>query len=292
MSREGSVEADDAYGATIAKRRLSRVLTELRLKTRMPANHICDRLTWGRGKLGRFEANAWKRPEMSDIVHLLQVYEPDGETRRHIEDLVVRAKPRAWWRDSYYKDVFGDSEFAGFECDASEIRVCMPLIIPGLLQTEAYIRAQLKVGTRDPEWGERAVQARLRRQAVLDRDGTAPRLIAILTEASLRYHWGSAGERREQIERLIEAARRPNVELRVLKFAGGLHPGVNSLIEIFTFPYPDEPPMLYLETETSLTEVEQKETKPYLDLFERIRASATSAEETLTFLTALADDLE
>lgn len=70
----------------------------------MPANHICARLTWGRGKLGRFEANAWKRPEMSDIVHLLrvyeQVYEPDGETRRHIEDLVVRAKPRVWWRDS------------------------------------------------------------------------------------------------------------------------------------------------------------------------------------------------
>lgn len=111
----------------------------------------------------------------------------------------------------------------------------------------------MKLGTRDP--CERAVQARLRRQAILDRDGTAPHLIAIITEASPRYHGGSVGERREQIERLIEAARRPNVELRVLRFADGFHPGTQGMINVFTVPCPDEPPMLNLETETSLTEV-------------------------------------
>src|SRR5205809_2309026 len=30
-------------------------------------SHVCDMLNWGRGKVGRFEANQWKRPEMSDI---------------------------------------------------------------------------------------------------------------------------------------------------------------------------------------------------------------------------------
>lgn len=283
---------DDACGATIAKRRLSRILTDLRLQTGMTANHICDRLTWGRGKIGRFEANVWKRPEMSDIRDLLRVYEADEDTRREVEELAARAKPRAWWRDSYYRDVFEDSEFPGFEADASEIRTCMPLILPGLLQTEAYIRAQMKVGTRDPEWCARALRGRLRRQAILDRDGTAPKLIAVITEASLRYRWGSVDERRDQIQHLIKAGQRPNVKIRVLRFEDGFHPGMNSLINAFTFPYPDEPPMVYLETDTSAKEVGPEEAKSYLDLFERIRASAASEAESAAFLSTLAENLE
>ena len=49
--------SDDAYGATIAKRRLSRQLLQLRVKSGYTANHVCDMLNWGRGKVGRFEAN-------------------------------------------------------------------------------------------------------------------------------------------------------------------------------------------------------------------------------------------
>ncbi|GAA4626145.1 helix-turn-helix transcriptional regulator [Actinoallomurus vinaceus] len=282
----------DAYGATIAKRRLSRILTDLRLQTGHPANHICDTLTWGRGKVGRFEANAWKRPEMSDIRDLLRVYEADEATRREVEDLAIRAKPRAWWRDSYYQDVFEDGEFPGFEADASEIRTCMPLILPGLLQTEAYIRAQMEVGTRNAEWCERALRGRLRRQAILDRDENAPRLIALITEASLRYRWGSAEERRDQIQHLIKAGQRTNVEIRILRFQDGFHPGMNSLINAFTFPYPDEPPMVYLETDTSAKEVDVNEARSYLDLFERIRSAAVSEAEGSAFLSSLVETME
>jgi hypothetical protein len=285
-------DGDDAYGATIAKRRLSRILTELRRRTGMHGNHICDRLSWGRGKIGRFEANVWRRPEMSDIRDLLRVYEVDDETRQEVEDLAIQARGRAWWRDSRWKDVFEDSEFPGYESDASEIRTCMPLILPGLLQTEAYIRTQMQVGTKDAEWRERSLRGRLRRQAILDRAETAPKLIAVITEASLRYRWGSSDEQREQIRYLIEMSDRPNVEVRVLRFADGPHPGMSSLINAFTFPYPDEPPMVYLETDTSMTEVSPNDARSYLDLFERIRASAAPAAESTAFLSTLAKQLE
>src|SRR5262249_45361837 len=152
---------EDAHGATIAKRRLARLLTELRLKSGMTANHICDRLTWGRGKVGRFEANVWRRPEMSDIRDLLRVYEVDEELRQEVAELATRARARAWWRGSYWRDVFEESEFPGYESDANEIRTCMPLILPGLLQTEAYVRAQMKVGMKNAAWHERALQGRL-----------------------------------------------------------------------------------------------------------------------------------
>ena len=67
--------SDDAYGATIAKRRLARQLTAARVRAGYTANHACDILNWGRGKVGRFEANQWKRPEMSDIRDLIRIYE-------------------------------------------------------------------------------------------------------------------------------------------------------------------------------------------------------------------------
>ena len=74
--------SDDDYGATAAKRRLSRRLTELRKASNQTANHVCDILDWGRGKVGRMEANQWKRPEMSDIRDLLRIYGVAGAGRK------------------------------------------------------------------------------------------------------------------------------------------------------------------------------------------------------------------
>jgi hypothetical protein len=281
-------DGDDAYGATIAKRRLSRILTGLRLKTGMTASHIDDRLTWGRGKLGRFEANAWKRPELSDIRDLLRVYQTDDETQHEVEELASRARSRAWWRNSRFKDVFED-EFPGYENDASVIKTCMPLVLPGLLQTEAYSRAHMSVGARDEDWIERAIAGRLRRQIILDRTDTAPHLIAIITEAALRYSWGTPADRREQIDHLIKASKRPNIELSIVRFEDGPHPGMSSLINIFHFPDADEPPITFLETDTAITEVSSTE---YLHLFERIRHAAAPPAGSAAFLTDLADQLE
>src|SRR5262249_26114958 len=106
----------------------------------MTASHIDDRLTWGRGKLGRFEANKWSRPEMSDIRDLLRIYNA-GDMQEEVERLAALARQRAWWRAAAYKDVFGDDEFAGYESDSAVIKTCLPLVLPGLLQTEAYSRA-------------------------------------------------------------------------------------------------------------------------------------------------------
>ena len=82
--------SDDAYGATVAKRRLARRLTDLRRSSGHTANHVCDLLDWGRGKVGRFEANHWKRPEMSDIRDLLRVY--------GVDDGVITADEAGWER--------------------------------------------------------------------------------------------------------------------------------------------------------------------------------------------------
>jgi transcriptional regulator with XRE-family HTH domain len=281
----------DAFGPTVAKRRLSRRLAELRIKNGYTANQVCDKLNWGRGKVGRFEANTWKRPEMSDVRDLLRIYEVSQAEREELEDLAVLARGRRWWRE--YGDVFGDSEYPGFEEDAVRISLYMPLILPGLLQTGAYVEAHTEVGTQPAEWRERALQARLRRQEILTRSGsTRPELIAVVTEASLMYRWGTQAQRREQVEHLVAMSRQPGVQVRMLRFEDGPHPGMSSLISIFDFPG-DEPSMVYLENDAGIREVSTStEVGPFAVLFDRIRDAALNEPATTAHLKHLAETLE
>jgi hypothetical protein len=281
----------DAFGATIAKRRLSRRLTELRVASGYTANQVCDRLNWGRGKVGRFEGNQWIRPEMSDIRDLLRIYGADDEVAKELEDLASLARTRAWWRD--YNDVW-DNEFPGYEHDSAAIYTYHPLVLPTYLQTPAYMEAQMRLaGTRSSAWRNRAVGARLRRQEILERnDGTAPDLVAVLTEAALMYRWGSQAERRAQFGHLVEMSRRSGVELRLLRFQDGPHPGMCGPITIFDFPG-DDPTVVYVETDFALQEViKPKDIEGYVEVLNRARAAALEPTATTAHLKQLAESLE
>src|SRR3984885_12571290 len=241
--------SDEACGATVAKRRLSRRLTELRRASGHTANHVCDLLDWGRGKVGRFEANHWKRPEMSDIRDLLRVYGVGEEERAELEELAIRARARPWWRE--YTTIF-ENEFPGFENDAVRIR-----------------------------------------QKILDRtDGTAPELIAVITEASLMYRWGTKPDRREQIMKLVELGARPNIQLRMQRFIEGPPTGRHSMVSIFTLPDP-EPSIVYVETDSSIEEVTTPESvSNYVQSFARASDAALDPDDTTLYLKQLADQLE
>jgi transcriptional regulator with XRE-family HTH domain len=281
---------DEAYGATVAKRRLSRRLLQLRVQSGYTANHVCDMLNWGRGKVGRFEANQWKRPEMSDIRDLLRIYAVDEEEKEQLEELAIQARARPWWRD--YSDIF-ENEFPGFENDASRIRVFMPLVLPGLLQSQDYAEAFMRIGPRPPAWRRKVLDTRSRRQEILSRSsGTAPMLTAVITEASLQYQWGSRTERRDQIEHLIDMGRRPSIDLHIQRFTDGPPPGLSSAINIFDFAE-GEPSIAFTETDFAVVEVnEPDQVSRYIQSFEKAVDGALEPSDTAIYLRQLADQLE
>jgi transcriptional regulator with XRE-family HTH domain len=280
--------SDDAYGATVAKRRLALRLTELRQASGHTANHICDLLNWGRGKVGRFEANQWKRPEMSDIRDLLRVYDVSEDEAAELEQLAAQARARPWWRD--LPDVF-ENEFPGFENDARMIRTFMPLVLPGLLQTREYMEVVLRAGSRPPSFVRRAIEARQRRQEILTRPESAPQLQAVITEASLMYRWGSKGDRREQIEHLATLSRQDNIELRIQRFADGPPTGMHSMVNIFDLP--DDTRLVYLETDVAIHEVSKREeVESYLQGFRRAQDASLEPGDTTAYLKYLAEQLE
>lgn len=281
--------ADDAYGATVAKRRLAQRLSALRVRAGISLNEASDKLGWSRGRLDRYERNEWRLPDASHVRDLARIYGAGDNERAELEDLGRLARERVWWRG--YEDVFGKGEeFPGFENDAARISVYMPLVLPGLLQTPDYMQALLAVGPRPSEWQARATQARLRRQQILTRtDGTAPRLVAVVTEAALMYQWGTPAARREQAAHLAAVSRRRGVELRMLRFSGGPHPGMSSLINVFDFPDDTDAAVVYLENDTAMQEVTRPDDiAAYQETFARIRQAALPAAATRSYLDELA----
>jgi transcriptional regulator with XRE-family HTH domain len=299
--------SDDAHGATIAKLLLSRRLTDLRVEAGYTANHVCDMLNWGRGKVGRFEANQWKRPEMSDIRDLLRfygVYE-DADSARETEELAMRARVRPWWRD--YPDIF-DNEFPGFEADATRIRVFTPLVIPGLLQTADYIDALMRSSGKPPAWRRRATEARLRRQQILVGEDNPERVLeAVIAEASLLYRWGSRAERWDQLMHLAAIGERRNVHLHLQRFADGPPPGMFSAVQIFDYSgVGSERPgfgraglsgtklsLVFTETDHGIQEVSDSEyVNSYVEAFDRAIDAALEPHDTAQYLKQLAERLE
>jgi transcriptional regulator with XRE-family HTH domain len=112
------------------------------------------------------------------------------------------------------------------EREARRLRWFEPLLVPGLLQTEDYARAifRTRFGVTDDEV-EELVAARLNRQEILARDNP-PALWIIVDESVLRRPVGGQYVMRDQINRLLDAARRPHVSVQVIPSNVGAHRGL------------------------------------------------------------------
>jgi len=106
------------------------------------------------------------------------------------------------------------------------------------------------------------------------------------------YRWGTKNERRDQIVHLVELSRRPNVDLRVQRFADGPHRGMWSMVNIFDFA-DGEPSLVYLETDVAIEEVgKPDEVDSYIQGFGHARDAALEPAATAAYLKHLAEQLE
>jgi len=98
------------------------------------------------------------------------------------------------------------------EAEASILRCWSPLLVPGVLQCESYMRAVLSVEDYSAEQLDELVAARLERQAVIGR----AYLTAIIDQHVIHRLIGSAAVMAEQCTHLANMAERPRIELHVI----------------------------------------------------------------------------
>jgi transcriptional regulator with XRE-family HTH domain len=122
------------------------------------------------------------------------------------------------------------------EATAVTLRWFEPLIVPGLLQTEAYARALFatRVGLSTDDV-DALVTARLARQDLLTREAP-PMLWVIVDESVLRRPIGGRDVMAEQVRLLHEAAYRPTVRIEVVPASIGAHDGLSGAFTIADLP--------------------------------------------------------
>jgi transcriptional regulator with XRE-family HTH domain len=195
-----------------------------------------------------------------DVADLLTLYGIDDEERTALLTLAREANTPGWWHP--YGDLLATwmQYYLDLEAAATLIRTYEVQFVPGLLQTEDYARAVVKLGYGDADADEidRRVRVRQARKKVLTRPNP-PRLWAVIDEAALRRPIGGPQVMRNQIEALVEACSVPGVRLQIIPFHAGGHAASGGAFTILRFPDRELPDVVYLEHLTSALYLDKQE---------------------------------
>jgi DNA-binding XRE family transcriptional regulator len=285
--------AQGGGGPTVQRMLVGAKLRRLRTDLGLSREEAAEAIRASEWKIHRLENGqvGFKERDLVDLLARYRVADPD-----EVEELLAMAREAnapGWWQR--YTDVLPQwfRAYVDLESAAALIRTYEGQLVPGLLQTDDYMRAVIHGAHLDESVEEvgRRVRLRMARQTLLTREH-APRLWAVVDEAALRRPVGGREVMRGQVERLIEAAKLPNVTLQVLGFDSGAHPGMVGSFSVLRFPDQELPDVVYLEHLTSASYLSKpEEVDRYLHVMESICVRAAPPERTVELLGKILDDL-
>jgi transcriptional regulator with XRE-family HTH domain len=269
-------------GSPVRRWRLGKQLRELREHTGVTLERAAKYIgvrppTLSRIELGR---HAILPKNVKFLCQLYEVGAPEVDTLiRQAEE----SNEQGWWlafsdtMPSWFKT------YVGFEADAAAIWSYQNVYVPGLLQTERYVRAAKEAYGDTPTEDElaRSTEFRLTRQKRLK---TRPPTLRVVLHESVVTLQGDYMP--EQIQHLVDMSNESYLDLRVL--TSGMHRGAKGSFSMLTLPGESAPNFVYTEHETGAVYMERpSDLAAYTSGFEHIAAAALSPEETREFLTSL-----
>ncbi len=194
---------------------LSAMLRQLRTQAGLSGAEAARRAGLSQSKVSRAETGSFL-PTEDNVKALCRVYRAAPDTRRQLLDMTRELRESStsarvvlqrggWWMQQR----IGKLETAAFQ-----VRNFAPTTVVGLLQTESYIDALLG-GSLAGEDRRRMIFSRIERQRILDTDRE---FILIMAEGALRWNMGGAAVMAEQLDRLVQESRRPNVRLGIIEW--------------------------------------------------------------------------
>jgi transcriptional regulator with XRE-family HTH domain len=274
------------------RRKLTRELRRYRISAGVTQNDVAKALDWSTSKVIRIEQGL-VLVTTNDLRALLQHYgERDTAVVDELVDISRAAKaPSPWARFVAEGSISSEAAtYFGHEASAALVRHYEPNLLPGLIQTEDYMREILPhVTGRTGHLLESSVEARLLRQTIFERDA-APEFFFIVDECALRRNIGSPRLMQQQLGHLIGLNRRSEVTLQVVGYSAGAYEGLNGPFALLEFT--DDDPVLYIENQIELVTSEQAEhIAQYLDLFQKFeREIATPPDQVESILLKIMQD--
>lgn len=273
---------------TIRRRELGLRLRQLRIDASKKIEDAAEALMCTPSKVSRIETGkriATPR-DIRDLCAFYGVADPD--VRDELMRLSREARERSWWKR--YSDLGEVTSLIDYQDGASAITEYDSCLVPGLLQTNEYARAAilgLLPRIEEAVLHER-VEARMRRQSLLDEDNP-PRLWALLDESVLLRDVGGPGVMKGQLEKLLQAARLPQVTIQVVPFRVGAYPSLNSAFSFVEFADIDLSPVIYTEGLSGEFYLEDEGyIARYREAIAYLRANALGPADSLDFIEQVA----
>ncbi|MEU2558455.1 helix-turn-helix transcriptional regulator [Streptomyces longispororuber] len=287
---ESTTPTLEAATPALCRLQLGSELRQLRTRADMKAAEVCRILSWSGSKLTRLETADNGVVEPADVIALCQIYRASPEMQSTLTGYATVTKTKKdWWQSPDIRDVIppGFKAYLGLEATAEKLENYASEYVPGLLQTEAYVRCIHERRGLPSEQIERSVEVRLTRQEALRREANPLEFTAIINEAVLRRKIGSAKLMREQLRHMADlAASTPQVKIQVVPFEIGAHPGMNGPFTVLKFgPRLGLKPIVYLENLVGAgVSRREDDVKRYDAAFSDLQALAPGYEESLSMI--------
>lgn len=281
-----------AHMRTVRSRRLAVELKQLREQAGLTGEQVAEEMGWSVAKVYRIEGDK-VRILVRDVLRLLKLYKISGAQAEAVTELARQARVKDWWHQ--YSGAIPEwfQFYVGLEAAVSAMHGYDAELVPGLLQTEQYIRAIMSTApARDGnDETERQITVRMERQKRLTA-ADAPVLWAVLNEGVIRRTVGGPQVMRAQLRHLAEMSTLGNVTVQVLAYDAGAHPAMHGSFTIMQFPEPVDPDVVYVEAKTGALYLEKPEdVARYSLMFDYLRAQALSPEASRDLMTQLASTM-
>ncbi|MGW3425654.1 helix-turn-helix domain-containing protein [Streptomyces phaeochromogenes] len=286
------IEDVESAAPALCRLQLAVELRALREASGMTAAEVSSQLVVSASKINRLESGENGVVEPADVMALCGIYHAENELQATLVGYATVTKTkRDWWQKREFAPVIppGFKAYLGQEATASGLHNYEAEYVPGLLQTEAYVRTLHRRAHEGLSRDEidKLVAVRMTRQETLHRANSPLRLTAVINEAVLRRRVGSSEVMREQLAHIADlASSLPNVRVQVVPFEGGEHPGMNGAFTILEFrerhPFP---PIVYLENLADAWVVrKQSDVDRYEEAFRDLLAAALGHTESLNMI--------
>jgi transcriptional regulator with XRE-family HTH domain len=278
---------EDSTSPLLLRRRLRTELLSARQEKGLTQQQVATAMNWSLSKMNRIE-KAKSSISVNDLKVLLLYYGiTDEERTDELVDLARAARKPGWWRR--YSEVAPPEllELIDFEWAASAVSQFETMFVPGILQTEEYALAVLRVFYDEESAREKVrslAKLRTTRRDLLTSDN-APTFFFVIDESVIHRLVGSPAITSRQFEHLVDVAKLPNVTIQVVPFTAGLHPGMKGPFEVVQFEEtPDENIVFVEEQRETFISDEPDETRNYLKAFQRITAKALAPSDSVRLL--------
>jgi transcriptional regulator with XRE-family HTH domain len=278
-------EARGSTGSpTVRRRELGALLRALRGERGLTVDQVAAELLCSPSKVSRMETGH-RGATARDIRDLCQIYGvTDPGQQKRLMRLAAAGKRAGWWQ-GYELDYF--ATYVGLEEEAIALSYYQSSVVPGLLQTPAYLRAihEVTIPPVSEERIDQLIEVRLTRQKLLTKDPPL-RLAVVLDEGALHRQVGGPAVMKEQLERLVDIANWSNVAIQVVPFTAGAHAALESTFNILDFEDP-APSLVYVEGLIGFMYLERpQDLARYRGVFEQLQAKALTPQESVELISA------